>query len=92
MWIGSFKTAEEAARAYDKKAIEIYGEFAVLNFPNDVALAAQGEGQAVVDAAKVVRQMYKNIKKEWQPNHPMQALMDAVDSLAAAQTEKDGEK
>jgi hypothetical protein len=30
-YIGSFKTEEDAARAYDKKAIELYGEFANLN-------------------------------------------------------------
>lgn len=32
--IGYFPTAEEAARAYDKKAKELYGDYAWLNFPN----------------------------------------------------------
>ena len=31
IYLGSFKTAKEAAKAYNKKAIELRGEFAVLN-------------------------------------------------------------
>ena len=33
--IGMYKTKEEAARAYDQKAIELFGEFAQLNFPEE---------------------------------------------------------
>jgi hypothetical protein len=33
IYIGNYKTLEEAARAYDKKAIELNDEFAYLNFP-----------------------------------------------------------
>ena len=33
--LGHHKTPEEAARAYDKKAKELHGEYAYLNFPDE---------------------------------------------------------
>ncbi|KIP28272.1 AP2/ERF family transcription factor [Bacillus thuringiensis] len=35
--LGSFKNELEAARTYDKKAIELYGDKAILNFPEEVS-------------------------------------------------------
>lgn len=40
IYLGNYHTPEDAARAYDAKAREIYGEFACVNFPRE------GERQA----------------------------------------------
>jgi hypothetical protein len=40
LYLGRYAVEEEAARAYDRKAVELHGEFAVLNFPDEHPLTS----------------------------------------------------
>jgi hypothetical protein len=54
-WLGSFDDEIEAARTYDRLAVELFGEFAYLNFPEEWPLERRQEAYAKKETMQAVR-------------------------------------